>query len=239
MFLGALSAQADVAISDNIYGVINIPISVGLNSIGINVLPLPGDTNLVQSLMIPNASMDVGTDLTTGDNLYTYSTGVGYSKYWLADQNGTNVWINGEGVKPAATPGMGMWIKASGPTTLYQVGLVSTNATRTVDCPVGNTFVASPYAGIIDFDGANSDVNWTGVAASEKYDIFTADLIKIWDGVGYKTYYYFNNATYPAYTGWYDAEGNRPSEIDAGKGFWFVRRTENLNTTAITFGKPF
>ena len=238
MFLGALSVQADVAVSDNIYGIINIPISVGLNSIGINVLPLPGDTNLVQSLMAPNASMDNGTDLTTGDNLYTYSTSGGYSKYWLANQNGTNVWINGSGVMPAATPGMGLWIKASGSTTLYQVGLVATNATRSIDCPVGSTFIASPYAGLVDFDGANSDVNWTGVAASEKYDLFTADLIKIWDGVGYKTYYYFDNASYPDYTGWYDAEGNRPSEIDAGKGFWFVRRTENANA-AITFGKPF
>ena len=239
MLLGALSAQAGVAVSDNIYGIINIPITVGLNSLGINVLPLPGDSNLVQSLMAPNASMDTGLSLTTGDNLYTYSTSGGYSKYWLANQNGTNVWINGSGVMATATPGMGVWIKAAGATTLYQVGLVATNTTRSVDCPVGNTFVASPYAGLVDFDGANSDINWTNVAASAKYDIFTADLIKIWDGVGYKTYYYYDNASYPAYTGWYNAEGARPSEIDAGKGFWFVRRTANATTTAITFGKPF
>ena len=239
MLLGALSAQAGVAVSDNIYGIINIPITVGLNSIGINVLPLPGDSNLVQSLIVPNASMVVGESLTTGDNLYTYSTVTHtYTKYWLADQNGTNVWKNEESVMPTATPGMGVWIKAANTTTLYQVGLVATNATRSIECPVGNTFIASPYAGLVDFDGAYSSVNWTNVAASEKYDLFTADLIKIWDGTGYKTYYYFDNPAYSQYTGWYDAEGNRPSEIDAGKGFWFVRRTENANA-AITFGKPF
>ena len=48
-----MSAHADYAASDNIYGIINIPIEEGYNAIGVNLLPMPGTDDNIEDVVIP------------------------------------------------------------------------------------------------------------------------------------------------------------------------------------------
>lgn len=233
MLVGAMSAQAAFVASDNIYGIINIPIVPGMNAVGISLLPMPGATNLVQNIMLPEG-LDEGTDVTTADDLYIYSGGSYGAGYWYA---GNNVWTNNSG-SPAAAPGIGLWINSATTTTnLYQIGAMPTAASIAVPATTGNNFIVNPYPAPLDFDGAGATVDWTGVAASGKMSAKTADLIRLWNGIGYDTYYYVQVEGYAAYTGWYNVSDlSRPPSIPAGEGFWFIRRTANV--TPVTFQKP-
>ncbi len=222
MLAGTLSAQAAFVASAESYGIINIPIEIGMNAIGINVLPMSAASNLVQNVI-------VGDELVSGESqdsaaaMYIFN-GTGYNIYWLSNTGVTVTnWTNG-GSAPTANPGTGMWIKSPTACTIYQMGLVPTNATINIACaPTSNTFIANPYPIALDFDGDGSKINWSGVAVGAKR-LSAADLIRVWNGVGYDTYYYYYNAAAPASTGWYNASGDHAPLIKAGEGFWFFRR---------------
>lgn len=236
MLVGTVSAQAAFVPSGETYGIINIPIAVGMNAVGINVLPMSGDNTDVQNVI-------VGTELVSGESqesaaaMYIFN-GTGYNIYWLSNTGVTVTnWTNG-GSAPTANPGTGMWIKSPTACTIYQMGLVPTNATINIACAAtSNTFIANPYPIALDFDGAGSKIDWTGVAVGAKR-LSAADLIRVWNGVGYDTYYYYYNADAPGSTGWYNASGDPAPTIPAGEGFWFFRRA-GTGSVNVPFTNPF
>ncbi len=228
MLAGALSAQAAFVPSDNIYGIINIPIVPGMNAIGVSLLPISGST--VNDVVLPDGLVS-GEE---GDKLTTWVGGTSQT-YYLATGN---VWTNGTAA-PAATSGQGMWInrKAGGSTTnIYALGLVPTVENINVEVELGHNFIANPYPSALDVDGEDSDINWSTVASSGKTAI-NGDLLRIWTGTKYDTFYFFNNGSV---SGWYssDNKGRRPRPILAGEGFWFQRKDTQISTD-IAVPRPF
>lgn len=219
-----MSAHADYAVSDNIYGIINTPIVAGMNAVGVSLLPMDPAADRLHDVILPEG-LTAGNS-STGDGLWLY--GATYDKYYLA---AGNVWTNGS-VGPAATLGMGAWIKAAAPATIYQVGIVSNVASIAVPAATTNaTFLANPYPFDLDVDGEGSMINWSGVAASGK-TANTGDRLLIWTGTKYDQYYWFNNGSI---SGWYssDNKGRRPQPIPAGEGFFFQRKTSDPDPVVV------
>ena len=219
-----MSAHADYAASDNIYGIINIPIVPGMNAVGVSLLPMDPAADRLHDVILPEG-LTAGNS-STGDGLWLY--GATYDKYYLA---AGNVWTNGS-VGPAATLGMGAWIKAAAPATIYQVGIVSNVATIALGAAaMGATFMANPYPADLDVDGAGSMIDWSGVAAMNK-NALTGDRLMIWTGTKYDAFYWFNNGSI---SGWYssDNKGRRPPLIPAGEGFFFQRKTIDADPVVV------
>lgn len=222
-----MSAHADYAASDNIYGIINIPIVPGMNAVGVSLLPMDPAADRLHDVILPEG-LTAGTQ-EEADGLWLY--GAEYDKYYLATGN---VWTNGS-VGPAATLGKGAWIKAKSAGTIYQVGIVSNVASIAVNAASTNaTFMANPYPFDLDVDGAGSMIAWSGVAAAGK-TANTGDRLLIWTGTKYDQFYWFNNGTL---SGWYSADnkGRRPNLIPAGAGFFFQRKTNN--PAPVVVGNP-
>jgi hypothetical protein len=219
-----MSAQADYVASDNIYGIINVPIVAGMNAVGVSLLPMDPAADRLHDVILPDG-LTAGTQ-EAADGLWLYGTT--YDKYYLATGN---VWTNG-GVGPAAALGMGAWIKAAAPATIYQVGIVSNVASIAVAAAdTGATFMANPYPADLDVDGVDSMIDWSGVAAMDK-NALTGDRLMIWTGTKYDTFYWFNNGSI---SGWYSADnkGRRPPLIPAGEGFFFQRKTSDADPVVV------
>ncbi|MDD4059744.1 MAG: hypothetical protein PHW08_03450 [Kiritimatiellae bacterium] len=217
-----MSAHADYAASDNIYGIINVPIVAGMNAVGVSLLPMDPAADRLHDVILPEG-LTAGNS-STGDGLWLY--GATYDKYYLA---AGNVWTNGS-VGPAATLGMGAWIKAAAPATIYQVGIVTNVAT--VEIPTaatGHSFIANPFPADLVVDGVGAMIDWSETAAWNK-NALSGDRLLIWTGTKYDTYYYFNNGN-SEIDGWYSADnkGRRPPTIPAGEGFFFQRKTEDAD----------
>lgn len=220
--------QAAFVPSDNIYGIINIPIVPGMNAIGVSLLPISGSA--IHDVVLPEGLAQ--GDESTGDKLTTWD-GTSHTYYLVAG----NVWTNGV-ASPAATMGQGMWInRVSGTSTnIYAIGLVPTATTQNVPLSFGHNYISNPYPSALDVDGGDSDINWLTVASAGKTAI-NGDLLRIWTGTKYDTFYFFNNGSI---SGWYstDNKGRRPRLILAGEGFWFQRRDAGIST-AIAVPSPF
>lgn len=227
MIVGAMTAQAAFVSSGNIYGIINIPIEAGMNAVGISLLPVDPAADPID-VIVPDG-LNAGTQ-EVADSLWIY-TGADYYKYYLAPGG---VWTDGKN-GPEVLPGMGVWVKASAPTTIYQVGLVSDAVSIEIATPsMGATFVANPFPADLDVEAA---IDWTDIATAGTAN--TADRLLVWTGTAYNQFYWFDNGT-PEYTGWYstDNKGRRPPEIPAGEGFFFQRKTEKHNAP-IVVNNPF
>lgn len=235
MLVGTLSAQAAFVPSADTYGIINIPISIGMNAVGISLLPMEAGTNRIHDVILP-AGLKTG-DKISGDELSVWNIATqDYTAYYLA---AGNVWTNTT-ASPQAVLGQGVWIDAEAATTIYQVGILKTNAYTDVTCAaIGYTFVANPYPSILDLDGVGTSlIDWSYCAAGGtglSKNALTGDLLRIWTGTKYDTYYFFNNGT-AGIAGWYstDNKGRRPPELPPGKGFFFQRKTSNANPMRVS-----
>ncbi len=232
---GVISAHAGVAISDNIYGIINIPIVEGMNAVGINLLPMPGNNNAIENL-IPVEDLTAAAEQSNADKVYVFN-GTSYVVYWLDGSVSPAVWKQDATVSsPEVNPGQAVWIRAGAAGTIYQLGTLASDASRTVTLANGNNFVANPYPNDLDLA---TDVDWVGVAAPEKFSMMTADLIRVWTGSGYDTFYYVQSGAHPSATGWYNANTyQKATSIPAGEGFWFFRRNTDM-TGNLVITTPF
>ena len=238
MIVGAMTAQAAFVSSDNIYGIINIPIEEGYNAIGINLLPMSGAGDSVADVVITDGLV-AGTDLTTADVLSVWN-GEGYDDYWYA---GNGVW-SPAGDAPAtvqATLGSGVWIKRKGhegSTTIYQIGMVSPESTANIAAAAGNTFIANPFPVATHLN--NGNILWDGTCvALNKTKQSQADLIRVWNGTGYDTFWYYSYPGYPELSGWKFGTQSVNVTIPAGEGFWLFRRDESLADAPIPVVSPF
>ena len=225
MFLGALSAQAGVAVSDNIYGVINIPIQVGMNAVGVNLIPIDPSADFFDDVILTNG-LTVG-DSSTGDGLWIY--GETYDKYYLSATG----WRKDEsGLAPVATLGLGAWIKAYTNGTVYQVGIVTnTSSFNVAAAATGYSFIANPFPADLD---VNTDISWTGIVTGGSTPT-SSDRLLIWNGVKYDYYYY--SVVGETTNGWYSTvnKGKAPL-IRAGEGFFLQRKSSNA--AAIPVANP-
>jgi hypothetical protein len=221
-----MSAHADYAASDNIYGIINIPIVPGMNAVGVSLLPMDPAADRLHDVILPEGLTFSPAE--NADSLWTYDAVKGYAKYYLSSGN---VWTNGSSA-PTATLGMGAWIKAANSGTIYQIGIVSNIASIAVPASAtGATFLANPYPFALDVDGDGSMIAWSGVAAAGM-TANTGDRLLIWTGTKYDQYYWFNNGSI---SGWYssDNKGRRPQPIPAGEGFFFQRKTSDPDPVVV------
>ena len=238
LIAGVMSAHAAFVSSDNIYGIINIPIVEGYNAIGVNLLPMPGDANQVENIVLTNGLV-AGADLSTGDNLSVWN-GSGYTDYWYA---GNGVWAK-SGENPATIPanlGSAAWIKrkdGAGSTTIYQVGMVSPDASTNIAANAGNTFIANPFPVATELNGGNLLWNGTTVATG-KTKQSQADLIRVWNGTGYTTFWYCTHPTDPQLSGWKYGNQSVNVTIQPGEGFWLFRREGSVGSTPIPADSPF
>jgi len=238
MLAGALSAQAGVAISEATYGIINIPIIAGMNAVGINLLPMAGETNIVENIILTDG-LTAAAEQGNADLLHIYN-GTGYTTYWLDSNNDNPVW-RGDVDSPAVAPGSAMWILAKSGGTVYQIGTVASAKSTTIVLVNGNNFIANPFADELDL----TTVDWHNVGAQDKFTSNKADLLRVYDGSalipGYITYYYVESSK-PAEsesTGWYETMSQtKAPAIPAGEGFWFYRRNTGM-TGNITINNPF
>ena len=226
LIAGVMSAQAAFVSSDNIYGIINIPIVAGMNAVGVSLLPVDPAADRIHDVILPEGLTFSPAE--NADSLWTYDAG--YAKYYLSSGN---VWTNGSAA-PAATLGMGAWIKAAAPTTIYQVGIVTNVAT--VEIPTaksGHSFIANPFPADLVVDGVGAMIDWSETAAWNK-NALSGDRLLIWTGTKYDTYYYFNNGN-SEIDGWYstDNKGRRPPAISAGEGFFFQRKTSDPDPVVV------
>ena len=233
-----MSAHADYVASDNIYGIINVPIVAGYNAVGVNLLPISGSPSLMQNIVLPEG-LTSGNDLTSGDNLCIWN-GAGYTEYWY---NALSGWTNNAVpfVVPTVAPGTAAWIKRP-PTatavTLYQIGIAVDVDPTAVAVSAGNNFIANPFPFVLELNG--DDVTWANTFVSfGKYTQSKADLIRVWNGATYDTYWYYNHASYPLLAGWYKGNTKATVAILPGEGFWFYRRDAALGTTPIPVNSPF
>ena len=227
-----MSAHADYAASDNIYGIINIPIEEGYNAIGVNLLPMPGTDDNIEDVVIPDG-LKAGTSASTADNLNVWN-GSKYDEYWYA---GSGVWTP-IGTAPATVPanlGSGAWIKrlsGEDSTTIYQVGMVSPDTPTNIAANVGNTFIANPFPVATELNGGN--LLWDGsCVAAGKTKQSQADLIRVWNGTSYTTFWYYTHPTIPAQSGWKYGTQTVNVTIPAGEGFWLYRRGASLGSAPI------
>lgn len=233
LIAGVMSAQAAFVSSDNIYGIINIPIVAGMNAVGVNLLPVDPAADSIHDVILPDG-LTAGTQ-EAADALWIYVGGEdGYSEYYLATGN---VWTNGSAA-PAASLGLGAWIKAQSAGTIYQVGIVSNVASIAVAAAdTGATFMANPYPFDLDVDDVDGEgidgsmIDWSSIAAAGK-TANTGDRLLIWTGAKYDQFYWFNNGSI---SGWYssDNKGRRPPLIPAGKGFFFQRKTSDADPVVV------
>ena len=63
-----MSAHADYAASDNIYGIINIPIVPGMNAVGVSLLPMDPAADRLHDVILPEG-LTAGTQ-EEADGLY-------------------------------------------------------------------------------------------------------------------------------------------------------------------------
>ena len=221
-----LSAHANYAASDNIYGIINIPVVPGMNAVGVSLLPMDPAADRLHDVILPEGLTFSPAE--NADSLWTYDAVKGYAKYYLSSGN---VWTNGSSA-PTATLGMGAWIKASVPTNIYQVGIVTNAASFNVAAAAtGASFIANPFPTDLD---VNEDINWTGIVTGASTPT-SSDRLLIWNGVKYD-YYYYAVAGATTY-GWYSTvnKGKAPL-IPAGEGFFLQRKTSNA--AAIPVANP-
>lgn len=239
MLTGMLSARAEEAISEATYAIINIPISIGMNAIGISLLPMPGATTAVEDIVLPEG-LTAAASGENRDKLHVFN-GSTYDIYQLTDNTTTTNWVGNSESSITADPGDAMWLEAKAAGTIYQIGTVEDGATVTLSLVDGNNFIANPYPADLDVNLATID--WSGIATAEKFTLFDADLIRVWNGTdGYNTFYYVEAAGYPEATGWYNAnEATKAAatDIPAGTGFWFYRRTAKGSATPVTIPTPF
>lgn len=222
-----MSAHADYAASDNIYGIINIPIVAGMNAVGVSLLPMDPAADRLHDVILPEGLTFSPAE--NADSLWTYDAVKGYAKYYLSSGN---VWTNGSSA-PTATLGMGAWIKAASAGTIYQVGIV-TNATSfdVAAAASGASFIANPFPTDLDVNGG--PVNWTNAVTGANSFYGGADQLLLWDGAKYNPYYYIVKDG--VHYGWYDKSGEPPL-IAPGAGVFLMRKTSNAN--AIPVDNPF
>lgn len=212
-----MSAHADYAASDNIYGIINTPIVAGMNAVGVSLLPMDPAADRLHDVILPDGL--TFTPAESADSLWTYNGS--YQEYYLSSEN---IWTNGS-TAPAATLGMGAWIKATAPATIYQVGIVTNAASFNVAAAAtGASFIANPFPTELD---VNTDIDWTGIVTGGASPMSSAaDRLLIWNGAKYDYYYYAVNGE--TVYGWYSTanKGAAPL-ISAGEGFFLQRKSSN------------
>lgn len=235
MLTGMLSAQADVAISADTYGIINIPIIEGMNAIGISLLPMPEATTAVEETVLTDG-LTASTETGSADKLYVFN-GTDYLTYFLDSSGETPSW-NGDS-NPAVTAILGnaMWIKSQAADTIYEVGRIASEATRNIALKSGeNNFIANPFPSDLNL----ATVTWSGVAAPGKKRKSDADLLLVWDAINsaYTTYFYVEVSGIA--TGWYSGQPSTLATeiiVPAGEGFWFYRKS--ALATDLSIANPF
>ena len=178
--------------------------------------------------------------MTTAAQIQVPVTG-GYTTYYylndgydLVKDDGTTApgWCDGEGnlVQDEFTPGVAAWYKSvpsDGTATI--AGAVSSESSKTVDCPIGFALRANTFPVTVTLNTATmTSDNIVGVDFDDSYVFMTtAPQIQVPVTGGYTTYYYLNDGydlekdDGTTAAGWCDGEGNLSNaKIPAGQGFW-------------------
>lgn len=227
-----LTGFADYVTSGITYGIINIPIYSGMNTVGINLEPMEAEYDAIHDVLPPDG-LAMG-DLSTADNLWVFDTNLAqYHEFYL---NPKGHWT-GSLDEPQAVPGLAVWVKANGPTTLYQIGIAPTTPSQAVFASsLGVSFIANPFPADLAIDGVGNTITWNNYCAWGK-SANTGDRILVWNTTKnqYDIFFWFNTTTF---SGWYSVKNNgeRPSLIPAGSAFLLQRKT--MNDKSIVFQNP-
>jgi len=152
----------------------------------------------------------------------------GYKTYWLFDNSEgaefNRKWVDGYQVaKEVIMPGQGFWVRNRSTTTNYytHLGEAELDDTVTMTIQPGLQILAYPYSCDVEI-GKLACTN--GVANSNSA---LADNIYVYTpGVGYRTYWLFDDAEGPAYyRKWVDGAQVATDVIKAGQGFWYRSRS--------------
>lgn len=183
----------------------------------------------------------------TGPQLQFWD-GTGYTTFYYINNaritgGTTNGWANGSQNFASAdfvSPGSAFWFKAdnipSGSTaTLTVKGEVLASGTKTLSLPEGDDWamLCDPFP--VDVVVTNIACSLPAVTWRNRN---TGAQLQTWDGTGYTTYYYINNAriTGGTTTGWANGSQNLASEdaIPAGAGFWVKNPSKAAGTLTFT-----
>lgn len=225
MAMAASLATADV-VSKNVVGYYTVKLNTpGYSMIGINFNSIGGTGIPIQDLFLPS-SLYPGEgewDLDNCDQIIVWdNTQQGYVTFSYFDQGSGPTWYD-ENYDEAATimePGVAFWFyrpTANGEEYVKIVGQVDERSS--IDrsfLPGYSVFSKSfPVEKLIgeEIEGYPGEVEW---------DIDNCDTITIWDNEvsGYKTYYYMDQGSGPA---WYDENYDPVSEnFLVGTAAWYL-----------------
>ena len=206
-----------------------------------------GDEAAIEKLASSGLTAGIYDTMSTDAPCIMIYNGVGYDTYYFisdaydADGNVVTAWAdsNGDAINVTKALGTGFWLNVPADTcttgSLTQSGEVSDAATSTIDIAAGLTLAGNPYPTAMNM----SKIATSGLIAGI-YDTMSTDApcIMVYNGVGYDTYYYIEDA-YDAdgnsVTAWADSNGDAVTgEIaEAGEAFWARSSTAGTLTFSL------
>ena len=206
-----------------------------------------GDEAAIEKLASSGLTAGIYDTMSTDAPCIMIYNGVGYDTYYFisdaydSEGNVVTAWAdsNGDAINVTKTLGTGFWLNVPAETcttgSLTQSGEVSDAATSTIDIAAGLTLAGNPYPTAMNM----SKIATSGLIAGI-YDTMSTDApcIMVYNGVGYDTYYYIEDA-YDAegnsVTAWADSNGDAVTgEIaEAGEAFWARSSTAGTLTFSL------
>ena len=246
----ASCAWAAEVYSENVVGYTKVTVKPGLNLLASSFVQVgsgeAADVNeAVKVSGLPGLTEDMSEFATT----LKVWTGIGYKTYgYLTEEEAianewpeaANTWLLGDFSDIAAVQvpaGDGFWVKTTGTGTITLIGQVPAAATTDVTINSGLNLVSSPYAKDINIQ----DVKLSGLPGLTEDMSEFATTLKVWTGIGYKTYGYLTeeeaiaNEWPEAANKWLlgDFSAIADVTIPAGAGFWI----KTTGTGTVTFTK--
>ena len=160
--------------------------------------------------------------------------GVGYITYFFCDYEGAEEigdkgWWDAGGVEESVLPlGTAFWFQSATeggtnkPKSITVSGEVESDDDVPVDIVDGKiNMLVNPFPVKAELNNEDS-VAFANITGG--YGVEDSDVIKVWDGVGYVTFFYcdYEGAEEIGDRGWWDAGGVEESEIASGNAFWYV-----------------
>lgn len=179
------------------------------------------------------ANIKGGLDTSDSDTIKVWD-GVGYTTYFYCDyegaeESGDKGWWDFGGVEASVLPlGTAFWYQsaAEGGTNKPKNITVSGEVESADDVPVDIVdgkinMMINPYPVMTELNNTDS-VSFENITGG--LDTSDSDVIKMWDGVGYVTFFYcdYEGAEETGDKGWWDFGGVEESKIASGNAFWYV-----------------
>lgn len=216
-------------VSGNTVGYQTVTVNEGFNMFAVNWVEIGGNDSIAISNLFgaaQDASLTAGTTFGTADMLKVWN-GVGYNSYFYRNLSGTHYWQK-VGVAGATTEtipsSIGFWFfkRLPGSTNLTISAQVNLASSFSHVMENGFNLMGSAFPVVVKLNDSLT-WNWDASGVQSGTTFGTADMIKVWNGTGYESYFYRYTAS-SNYWQKVGVPGATSDSIPLGCGAWFYRR---------------